>query len=177
MEELIAKKYIKALSSDSDIASIQNISEVFSSLADSFNDEKFVNVIVNPLVNSKDKSEILLDAVKSANSDKVNNFIKLLVENKRIDIIPAIAKELKKDIANSTKTYAGVIYSDSDIDSKVTQELSAGLSKKFDSTISLTFVKNDFNGIKVEVEGLGIEINFSKDRIDSQIIEHIIKAI
>jgi F-type H+-transporting ATPase subunit delta len=38
-------------------------------------------------------------------------------------------------------------------------------------------VKNDFNGIKVAVEGLGIEINFSKDRIDSQIIEHIIKAI
>ena len=177
MEELIAKKYIKALNADSDIASIQNMSEVFSSLADSFSDDKFVNVIVNPLVNSKDKSEILLDAVKSAKSDEVNNLIKLLVENKRINIIPAIAKELKKDIANSTKTYTGVIYSDSDIDSKVTQELSAGLSKKFDSTISLTFVKNDFNGIKVEVEGLGIEINFSKDRIDSQIIEHIIKAI
>jgi len=56
-------------------------------------------------------------------------------------------------------------------------ELSSGLNKKFNSTITLTFVKNDFNGIKVEVVGLGIEINFSKDRIDSQMIEHIIKAI
>ena len=56
-------------------------------------------------------------------------------------------------------------------------DLSSGLSKKFDSTISLNFVKNDFNGIKVTVEGLGIEINFSKDRIDNQIIQHIIKAI
>ena len=149
MEELIAKKYIKALSSDSDAASIQNISEVFSSLADSFKDDKFVSIIVNPLVNSKDKSEILLDAVKSAKSDKINNLIKLLVENKRINIIPAIAKELKKDIANSTKTYTGVIYSDSDIDSKVTQELSTGLSKKFDSTISLTFVKKATHTSKV----------------------------
>ena len=60
---------------------------------------------------------------------------------------------------------------------KLIEDLSAGLSKKFDSKISLHAVKNDFNGIKVDVEGLGIEINFSKDRIDSQIIEHIIKAI
>jgi len=80
-------------------------------------------------------------------------------------------------MANSTKTYAGVVYSDSSIDVKLIDDLSAGLSKKFNSTISLSSVKNDFNGIKVDVEDLGIEINFSKDRIDSQIIEHIIKAI
>lgn len=177
MEELIAKKYIKALNTGSDLASMQNVSEVFSVLADSFSNDKFVSIISNPNVPAADKSVILLDAVKSAQSDKINNLIKLLVENKRINIIPAIAKELQKDIANTTKTYKGIIYSDSDIDAKVITELSNGLNKKFDSTITLEFVKNDFNGIKVEVVGLGVEINFSKDRIDSQIIEHIIKAI
>jgi len=177
MKELIAKKYIKALKTGSDLASMQNTTEVFSVLADSFADEKFVSILVNPHVDAKDKSEILLAAVKSAESEKINNLIKLLVENKRIDIIPAIAAELKKDIANTTKTYDGVIYSNDNIDAKVITELSDGLNKKFDSTITLTFVQNDFNGIKVEVAGLGIEINFSKDRIDSQIIEHIIKAI
>jgi F-type H+-transporting ATPase subunit delta len=177
MEELIAKKYIKALKATTDLEALKNISEVFSVLADSFSDEKFVSILVNPHVKSNDKSEILLAAVKSADSEKVNNLIKLLVENKRIDIIPAIAKELKKDIANQTKSYEGVIYSNSDIEEKVISELSSGLNKKFNSTISLSFVKSDFNGIKVEVVGLGIEINFSKDRIDSQMIEHIIKAI
>lgn len=177
MEELIAKKYIKALTDNSDIESIQNSADVFSVIADSFADEKFRSIIISPLVSGNDKENILLDAVKSASSDRINNFIKLLVENKRLDIIPAIAKELKKDIANSTKTYTGIIYSDSDIELKVLEELSNGLSTKFNSTITLSFVKNDFNGIKVEVAGLGIEINFSKDRIDSQIIEHIIKAI
>ena len=57
------------------------------------------------------------------------------------------------------------------------QDLSNGLSKKFDSSISLSFVKNDFNGIKVGIEDLGVEINFSKSRINSQMIEHIVKAI
>ncbi len=177
MEELIAKKYIKALSAGSDTVAIQGMSEVFSILADSFKNDKFVCIVTNPHVSASDKSEILLDAVKSVQSKKINNLIKLLVENKRINIIPAIASELKKDIANATKIYEGIIYSDSDIDSKVITQLSDGLNNKFNSTITLTSVKNNFNGIKVEVVGLGIEINFSKDRIDSQMIEHIIKAI
>ncbi len=177
MEELIAKRYVKALKEGNDVASMEAMSDVFSVLSDSFKDEKFVNIVANPNVALEDKSNILLEAVKPANSEQLNNFVKLLVQNRRIQIIPAISAELKKDIANSTKTFEGTVYSDSDLDSKVISDLSSGLSKKFDSTISLNFVKSDFNGIKVAVEGLGIEINFSKDRIDNQIIQHIIKAI
>ncbi len=177
MEELIAKKYIKAIVDGSNISDIQNIAAVFSSLAISFKDEKFLNIIDSPNVSSSDKESILLDGVKSAGSEKINNFVKLIVENKRINIIPAIAEEMRKDLARTTKTYEGTVYSDSDIDAKVISELSSGLSKKFDSKITLVFVKNNFNGIKVDVEDLGIEINFSKTRINNQLIEHIIKAI
>lgn len=177
MEELIAKKYIKAIRSGADKASLENIANVFSALSDSFENDKFVQIIGNPNVSSNDKSEILLEAVASADSSQVNNLIKLLVENKRINIIPAIAQELNKEIARSTKTYEGVVYSDTKITIKSMKELSDGLGKRFDSKISLTYVKNDFDGIKVDVEDLGIEINFSKSRIDSQMIQHIVKAI
>ena len=177
MEELIAKKYIKALTQGVDIESVKNMTTIFSALAEAFNDVRFNAIMNNPNLAASEKASILLDAVKSANSDKINNLIKLIVENKRINIIPAIAVELEKSVEDATKTYAGVVFSNSDIDAKVVSELSSGLSKKFDSTISLESVKSDFNGIKVGVESLGIEINFSKDRIDSQIIEHIIKAI
>lgn len=177
MEELIAKRYIKAISTSADNALLQNMASIFSVLADSFKDEKFVQIIDNPNVSSNDKSEILLEAVASADSSQVNNLIKLLVENKRINIIPAIAQELSKNISRSIKTYTGVVYSDTEITIKTIQELSDGLGKRFDSKISLTYVKDDFDGIKVDVEDLGIEINFSKSRIDSQMIEHIVKAI
>jgi F-type H+-transporting ATPase subunit delta len=76
MEELIAKRYIKALTSDIDLATIENITEVFSSLAESFKDDKFVSIINNPGINAKDKSDILLEAVKPAKSDRINNLIK-----------------------------------------------------------------------------------------------------
>ncbi len=177
MEELIAKRYIKALADGNNLASIQNMADVFSVLAESFKDEKFVQIIDSPNVSTNDKAEILLDAVKSAKSSQINNLIKLLVENKRINVIPAIAQELKKDVASSTKTYEGIIYSDTEIDAKVMKELSDGLSKKFDASITLSYVKDNFDGIKVDVEDLGVEINFSKTRINSQIIQHIIKAI
>jgi F-type H+-transporting ATPase subunit delta len=177
MENLIAKRYIKALKDGSENTFMGNVTTVFSALAESFKDEKFIQIIDNPNVSMSNKSDILLAAVKSAKSEKINNLIKLLVEKKRINIIPAIAEALRKDVALSTKTYEGIIYSNSDIDAKKITELSAGLSKKFDSKISLVFVKNDFDGIKVDVEDLGIEINFSKTRINNQLVEYIIKAI
>jgi F-type H+-transporting ATPase subunit delta len=177
MEELIAKRYIKSIKSSSDTASMQNMLTIFSTLAQSFKDEQFVQIIDNPNISRTKKLEILLEAVKSANSKQVDNLIKLLVEKNRIGIIPALAEGIRKDLNASTKTYKGLVYSDSNIDNKVIQDLGIGLSKKFDSKISLEFIKNDFNGIKVDVEDLGIEINFSKSRINSQIIEHIVKAI
>lgn len=177
MSEQIAKRYIKALKSDMDNEALTNLSDIFSTLAVSFNDEKFNNVISNPGVSTSDKTNILLDAVKSAKSEKVNNFIKLLGENKRLEVIPYLAVALKKDIAQNTNTYQGVVYSDNDIDASVIKNLGDGLGKKYNSEITLDFVKSDFDGVKVDVEDLGIEINFSKSRINDQIIEHIVKAI
>ncbi len=177
MEELIAKKYIKAIKNSFDVESMENTSSIFSTLAESFNNVKFVEIINNPNISKEQKQAILLEAVASANSNEINNLIKLLVEHNRLNIIPAMAEVMRKDIADTTKRYKGSIYSDSDIDAKVLEDLSSGLSSKFGSKISLEFIKNDFNGIKVNVEDLGIEINFSKTRINSQIIEHIVKAI
>jgi F-type H+-transporting ATPase subunit delta len=177
MEELIAKRYIKALKQSSDAQAMQNMTVVFSALAESFNDAKFIQIIDNPMVSKEQKSEILLAAVKPAESETINALVKLLVEKNRTSIIPALAEGMRKDTANTSKTYTGVVYSDTDIDAKVIQDLSSGLSKKFDSNISLDFIKDDFNGIKVDVEDLGVEINFSKSRINDQIIEHIVKAI
>ncbi len=177
MEELIAKKYIKAIKKGSDIKTMQNIALIFSAISKSFSDKKFIQIMNNPDVSKDQKSEILLSAVKSAGSKEVENLIKLLAEHNRINIIPAIAEVMRKDIAVTSKKYDGVVYSDSDINTKVIKDLSSGLGKKFDSKISLKFIKNDFNGIKVDVEDLGVEISFSKTRINSQIIEHIIKAI
>lgn len=177
MEELVAKRYIKAIESLTDLEAFENIAYIFEGLAESLSDSKVKSVIESPYVDRKEKRSLLLDCVKSANSKEVNNLISLLVEKDRINVIPAIAHEMKKIIADDKKTYSGTIYSNSDIDASTIQSISGGLSKRVDANIELNFVKTDFNGIKVDVEDLGLEINLSKDRLNSQLINHILKAI
>jgi F-type H+-transporting ATPase subunit delta len=177
MQELIAKRYVKALGEATGSESLAAIAEVFNALASSFSDAKFTLVMENPEVSNADKESILLDAVKSAQSEKLNNFLKLLVENGRISIIPAMAEEMRKEIARSSKNYSGVVYSNEDVDAKTLTDLSAGLGKKVDATVELTFIKSDYDGLKVEVSDLDMEINFSKTRVNAQLVEHILKAI
>jgi F-type H+-transporting ATPase subunit delta len=177
MEELIAKRYIDALKQTMDAGSMEAVASVFDGLAASFEDAKFDQIMNSSDVSAQDREALLLDAVKAANSEQVNNLVKLLVEKGRVNVIPAMATELKKEIARTNKSYTGVVYSDSDIDANTMEGLAAGLGKRVDAQIALDFVKTDFDGIKVEVADLGIEINFSKSRLNKQLVEFISKAI
>ena len=177
MNELIAKKYVQALYNSLEMEALENAQEVFSALAEALAQDGIASVINAPQVSKEQRCEILLSAVKGANSKEIDNLIKLLVENNRVELVADIAYGLKKVIANGKKSFSGVVYSDSAIEDEILTQLSDGLGKKFNSTISLSSVQNGFDGIKVDVEDLGIEISFSKTRINKQIVEHILQAI
>ncbi|SFV56624.1 ATP synthase delta chain [hydrothermal vent metagenome] len=177
MNELVAKKYVKALAKEFDFETLQNVSEVLMALAEALNDDKIKAVIYSPEVSKEKRSEILVAALSGTKSKEIENFIKLLVENNRVELVADIATVLQSYIANQKREFSGIVYSDSDIDEKILNELSTGLGKRFDSTIALSYVKSDFDGIKVEVDGLGVEISFSRSRISDQIVDHILKAI
>jgi len=177
MEALVAKPYVTALLDGEDAETMAAYAAVFNALTSQFENEKFVDFISSPSIASSAKEEILLAAVAKVESDKVNNFLRLLAEKNRLELIPEIAEQISKGIAVLNNAYTGKIFSDADIDSKTVEALSTGLSKKVDANITLEFIKTDFDGIKVEVEDLGIELNFSKERINSTLIDHILKAI
>ncbi len=177
MAALVAKRYVKALLDGENAENMAGISVVFDALSTQFENESFVDFISAPDVSSSVKEEILLAAIEKAKSEKINNLIKLLAEKNRFVLIPEIAKQISKEIAVVNNAYTGTIYSDTDMDAKTVEALSNGLSKKVDANITLEFVKNNFDGIKVEVEDLGVELNFSKERINSTLINHILKAI
>ncbi len=177
MEELIAKRYVNALKQTCDEASLEAIGILFEAVAASFEDAKFNQIMFSSEVSAEQKEALLLDAVKAAGSEQVNNLVKLLVEKGRIGIIPAMAQVLKQEIARMKNSFSGVIYSKNDIDAATVEGLATGLGKRVGANIVLELVKNDFDGIKVEVADLGVEINFSKSRMNTQLVEHILKAI
>jgi len=176
MEELIARRYVKALLEV--ISSEQKItySEVLNSISSLFSDANISEKITSPLISSSNKVNFILDGVKGADSTLIN-FIKILGENGRLDLIPTIAKSLNQELQKESNKYEGVVTSNSELDSTELTDLENSLKTYTGSTIKLTQQKSDLDGIKVTVDDLGIEVNFSKQRVKEQLIDFITKSL
>jgi F-type H+-transporting ATPase subunit delta len=175
--ELIAKRYIKPLIELCNESDLDNVSTLLNDVAAAFNDEKFITILHSGDVSEEAKKDLFLAFVAPANSNVVNNLVKLLAENGRLSLIPELAQELKREIARIKRLYKGRVYCDSVIDQNSIEMIARDLGKKVNATISLEFVPSSFDGVRVEVDDLNIEINFSKSRLNAQLIEHILKAI
>ena len=173
---LIAKRYVKALSEDKAVENLKNLLELFSTLASHFSDEKFVTLATSTLTSKSEKEEILLNSLGDVEND-VKNFIKLLIEKRRVSEIPAIAEELRVQVANLENKFQGKILSSNSISIENLKTIADGLTAKLGKTIILTALKSDVNGLKVVIDDLNIDISISKSRIESDMINHILKAI
>jgi len=175
--EMIAKRYVQSLMDLLDTPSLDNASELFNVISTAFDDAKFLQIMNSNDIAVDLKTSLILEMVKSVKSQEINNFIKLLGENGRLSLIPAVATELKRKIASIKRVYNGRIYAVSAMDQASIDTIATDLGKKMGATISLQYLPSDTDGVRVEVDGLNIEIDFSKSRLNAQIIEHILKAI
>lgn len=95
-EGLIPRRYAKALykvaveGGDADALYTLTNKLVDASMAET----SLVNVVANPFVSVNDKCELIKTAADSgADNATFNDFLKLLAENKRLDMVFAIARE------------------------------------------------------------------------------------
>ncbi len=177
MEALIAQKYAKAIFATKNSALISEFAEVLNGLSSAFGQSKTLSSTLNsPLLSDENKTKAILDAVGDKVDTKVMNFIKLLGENQRLSLIPAISKIINAKLQKETNSYQGVIYSNKQLDKSEISQLESTLSRHTGSTISLKEINSDIEGIKVSVDDLGIEVNFSKQRVKDQLLDFINQA-
>jgi len=176
MTDLVAKRYVKALLIGADAKQVTKISKELSQIASAYTDEKFIEIIASSEVKSDDKVKLVISLVEKASSTIVN-LVKLLGENKRLDIIPSIVEELENQLSIINNTYTGVIYTNKKMKAADVKSIEGEFSKKFDVKLSLSQDVCDYDGIKVDIDGLGVEISFSTDRLRTQMIDHILKAV
>jgi len=74
-------------------------------------------------------------------------------------------------------TYVGVVYTNEELSKDYVSSIEKQFSKKFDVKLSLSQNVCDYDGIKVDIDGLGVEISFSKERLKTQMIDHILQAV
>ncbi len=176
MSNLVAKRYVKALLIDQDIDSALAIYSNIKDMSAAYSDDRFLSIITSTEVSSDEKVK-LMNSFINVSDKSIENLLKLLAANKRLNIIPNIADELKKEIAVLTNSYEGIVYTNVELNESDLSSIQEKFAKKFDITLALTQNICDYDGIKVDIEGLGVEIGFSKDRLKSQMIEHILKAV
>ena len=176
MNDLIAKKYVKALVDGRDVKNIASVSKDLNNISSAFADDKFNSIISSPEVSDSKKVELVISLVKKADQT-LTNFVKLLGEKRRLEILPFIADELNVQIARMNNTYVGVVYTNEELSKDYVSSIEKQFSKKFDVKLSLSQNICDFDGIKVDIDGLGVEISFSKERLKSQMIDHILQAV
>jgi len=174
MEELIAKRYAQALSSVS--KDLPGILEVLNVLSEVVSSSEIKSTLTSPIISSESKTEMILSALSDDDTTLVN-FIKILGENRRLDLIPAITKVLNSDQQRVSNEYEGVLKSASSLDEATLANLEETLKKYTGSTIKLTQEKSDLDGVRVSVDDLGIEVNFSKQRVKEQLIDFIKKSL
>lgn len=174
--EVVAKKYVKALISSVDLGELENFSIIFDSLSRAFKNKKFKDIILSPEIDNSKKESFLLSIVNSKNS-KIENLLKLIVKNGRSADIPEISKVLNHELAIKKNEFDGLLISNQKIDEDDLKDIEQKVSKKLGATIHLKSVVKDYNGLKVEIDDLGVEIALSTDRLKSQLVEHVLKAI
>jgi F-type H+-transporting ATPase subunit delta len=177
MEELIANRYVNALVESTSNEQRAEFSMVLNAIAELFSDATVAERLTSPLVTAEEKTAFVLDGLGQDSDIKLQNFIKIIGENGRLDLIPAIAKKLNQAIQKETNQYEGVVTSSNTLSDAEIAELEASLAKYTGSTIKLTQKQSDLDGIKVSVEDLGIEVNFSKQRVKEQLIDFITKSL
>jgi len=175
MEELIAKRYATALTSVA--KDIKGISEILNVLTEAISSNEVKTALTSPLVSAEKKTEMILSTLTKDADVTLINFIKILGENKRLDLIPAIAKVLNADLQKASNKYEGVLKSAKTLGNEELSKLEETLKRYTGSTITLTQEKTDLDGLRVSVDDLGIEVNFSKQRVKEQLIDFIKKSL
>ncbi len=173
MENLIAKRYAKAIALRADI---DEFYENLCVLSSAFLSPKFKSIIESIQIKKEKKIE-LLDSFFEKKNINFQNFLKILVQNSRLGYIPQIAKEIQKQKSFKENTFLGVVYSKEILNQTELNNLEFKLNRKFNANIKLNNQINKDDSVKIKLEELGYELSFSMRTLQNKLNEHILKII
>lgn len=113
-------------------------SETLSLLSQVVEDDAVKSVINDSKVLDTDREKLILDICKKNISKEGENFIKLLIENKRLLILPFISETFENLKANEEGSVTANIVVATKITKKETDEIIKNLEKKLNKKIEAT---------------------------------------
>lgn len=176
MNTIIAKRYAKALL-DGDESKLDSYIDTLSGVSIALRDADIRDAIASPLIKASKKTEWIIEALgKDADSILVR-LVEMMGEKGRLELIPEVASILNYEYKKKRNSYTGTIESANSLDEIKVKELESLLSKYSGAEIKLEQQVSDFSGLRAKVEDLGLELNFSKDRVKNSLLDYIQKAL
>ncbi|GHV01248.1 ATP synthase subunit delta [Campylobacterota bacterium] len=175
-DKLAAKRYASALIAVSSQSELEKSVALLENLTTLFHDKKFIEIAKSPLITAGEKSDLIISAL-SERPTKLVNLIMLLADKNRLAALPEIVKDIRFALSTKKASYTGSVYSSKPLSVEKIDELALVFAKRLGVTVSLKQANESYNGVKVSVEDLGIEMDFSKSRIRSQILGHILRGL
>lgn len=178
MVSAVSKKYTKALTSALSETELNKSYEALNKVSSALKLSKTHDILSAKNISVDDKAA-LITQVADYNDAKFSNFISLLLKAKRVEMIPEIAEEIREYLAQKTGKVEGKAIASFDVDSSDIDAIAKTLSTKLKREVSLVFKKVDsatFNGIKVEIDDLGVEVEVNKDALKKSVIAHILNT-
>lgn len=179
MVEIIAKKYSKAIVEDIGFAELESFLKNFKKLAEPFYVKEFLDIVNSPCISKDEKQDFLLQFAdkKYTNFEKIKNFVRLLAENNRLNVIPSICELLQTNIDEQNNSYIGILYLNKEADSVSIDKIKKNLSERLNIDLDIQQRIVDIEGIKLTIEDLDVEVSFSKEYFLNELKSHILKAI
>ena len=173
MEELIAKRYAKSLMDIAKDGELQKDLEVLRGLAKSMQDAKVAQLVSSPLVANSKKFELIVEPLKDKMSQNLYKLLEVMSEHNRLPLIAKVVDYLDYEIKLAGKSFEGVVSSDGTLKKDDIRKLEDTLSNYTGYSIKLNNSGQKIDGIKVEVEDLGIELSYSKERVKADLLAFI----
>ena len=171
---MVVEKYTKAFLASLDKDEVAEAYEAIARIALVAKDPKFILIVKSPILSVEEKLQFLSEIAEYKNK-KFINFLRIILENKREDLFKEIHTSLYEKVSKYFNTYAGVV--EGKVSEDMLKEIENKLSQKFNAEIRLLLKEKDINGIKVFVDILNVEVAINEDKIKSDLINDILKAI
>lgn len=175
MKELVAKRYAKALVEAIGTEKLVAVLEWLQGARKAFEVETFRELLGSPQAPKELKTQVVLEVLGEGEA-KFINFIKALAEKNRLELIPEICQELDRLIAVNRNEYKAVLTTQEAFDEATLKALEETLAKKLQAKLAITQKLGEFDGVKLVVEDLGVEVSFSREKFVNDLRNHILKA-
>ncbi|AGB42335.1 ATP synthase, F1 delta subunit [Halobacteroides halobius DSM 5150] len=139
IEQEIAEKYAQALFEVAqEEETLDQILEEFSQLVTVIDESKELNeVLEHPELSARQKKEILTEAFESQLSEKLFNFIKLVVDKKREDLLQLIYQQFKKKVDDFADRLQVGVEAPIELSAQQQEKLKLKLEEQLNKTIEL----------------------------------------